>query len=97
MPAVPDNVIHQLAVGDAATIAGVGDKLGTIEPGKMATLQIVSGTPMEMTCEPLIAFIDGRRVDLGNHQARLDAKYREKYTRMGLLSTDAAKPVGAGQ
>jgi hypothetical protein len=77
-------------------IAGVGDKLGTIEPGKMATLQIVSGTPMEMTCEPLIAFIDGRRVDLGNHQARLDAKYREKYTRMGLLSTDA-KPVGAGQ
>jgi len=82
---------------DAAVIAGVGDKLGTIEPGKMATLQIVSGTPMEMTCEPLIAFIDGRRVDLGNHQARLDAKYREKYTRMGLLSTDAAKPVGAGQ
>ena len=94
---LPRDVALRSITSDAATIAGVGDKLGTIEPGKMATLQIVSGTPMEMTCEPLIAFIDGRRVDLGNHQARLDAKYREKYTRMGLLSKDAAKPVGAGQ
>jgi len=44
-----------------------------------------------MTCEPLLAFIDGRRVDLGNHQLRLDAKYREKYKRMGLLSDQPQK------
>jgi hypothetical protein len=47
---------------------------------------------MEMSSEPLIAFIDGRRVDLGNHQTRLDAKYREKYRRMGMLPPAATKP-----
>ena len=70
----------------------MGDRLGTVQPGKVATLQVVSGEPMEMSTEPLIAFIDGRRVDLGNHQTRLDEKYREKYRRMGLLPPVSAKP-----
>ena len=75
-----------------AVICGAGDTLGTLEPGKSATLQVISGTPMEMTAEPLVAFIDGRRVDLGNHQTRLDAKYREKYARMGKLPATTKKP-----
>jgi len=88
---LPQDVALRSITSDAATIAGVGDRLGSIEPGKVATLQVVSGTPMQMTCEPLLAFIDGRRVDLGNHQLRLDAKYREKYKRMGLLSDQPQK------
>jgi imidazolonepropionase-like amidohydrolase len=87
----PDAALRSIT-RDAATIMGVGSRLGTLEPGKAATLQLVSGTPLEMTCEPLVAFIDGRRVDLGNHQTRLDAKYREKYRRMGKLPP-VAKPA----
>ncbi len=75
-----------------ALICGAGETLGTLEKGKSATLQVVSGTPMEMTAEPLLAFIDGRRVDLGNHQTRLDAKYREKYSRLGKLPPALRKP-----
>jgi len=89
---LPPDVALRAITCDAASIAGVGAKLGTLEPGKVATLQLVSGTPLEMTCEPLVAFIDGRRVDLGNHQERLDAKYREKYRRMGKLPPSAKKP-----
>jgi imidazolonepropionase-like amidohydrolase len=80
----PDAALRSIT-RDPAMIMGVAGKLGSIEAGKAATLQLVSGTPLEMTCEPLVAFIDGRRVDLGNHQTRLDAKYREKYRRMGKL------------
>ena len=32
-----------------------------------------------------MAFIDGRRIDLGNRQKSLYEKYREKYRQLGLL------------
>ena len=89
---LPRDVALRSITSGAASIAGVGDLLGTVEAGKVATLQVVSGTPMEMSAEPIVAFIDGRRVDLGNHQVRLDAKYREKYRRMGLLPEATSKP-----
>jgi hypothetical protein len=89
---LPRDVALRSITSGAAAIAGVGDRLGTVEAGKVATLQVISGEPMEMSAEPLIAFIDGRRVDLGNHQTRLDAKYREKYRRMGVLPATSAKP-----
>jgi imidazolonepropionase-like amidohydrolase len=89
---LPPDAALRAITANAASIVGVAPRLGTLEPGKAATIQVVSGTPLEMTCEPLVAFIDGRRVDLGNHQTRLDAKYREKYRRMGKLPPIAAKP-----
>jgi Amidohydrolase family len=89
---LPREVALRAITSGPAAVVGVGDRLGSIEPGKAATLQVVSGTPMEMTAEPIVAFIDGRRVDLGSHQSRLDAKYREKYRRMGLLPDAPAKP-----
>lgn len=93
---LPRDVALQAITSRPARICGVGAELGTIEPGKSATLQVVSGEPLEMTTEPLIAFVDGRRVDLGSHQSRLDAKYREKYRRMGLLPESNEKPSSQG-
>ncbi|MCE9619544.1 MAG: amidohydrolase family protein [Planctomycetes bacterium] len=78
----------QSVTSGAAQIAGVGDKLGSIAPGKLATLQIVDGEPLEMTTEPVLIFSEGRRVDFGDRQKRLDVKYREKYRRMGLLPAE---------
>ncbi len=94
---LPPDIALQSITRSVAELCGSGDRLGSIEAGKAATLQLVSGVPLEMTTEPLIAFIDGRRVDLGNHQSRLDEKYREKYRRMGLLPAVSAKPAAAGR
>ena len=43
----------------AATILGAGDRLGSIEVGKAATIIVTTGNPLEITTDTLIAFIDG--------------------------------------
>ena len=49
-----------------AEICGVGDRLGSLEPGKSASLIVTTGDPLEITSDVLAAFIDGREVDLGS-------------------------------
>lgn len=61
-----------------AEIVGLGDQLGSIEPGKRATMILTTGDPLEITSETLVAFIDGRRIDLGDRQKEMAHKYREK-------------------
>jgi imidazolonepropionase-like amidohydrolase len=70
---------------NAANIIGVGAQLGSLEPGKSATLIVTSGDPLEITSDTLIAFIDGRRIDLGSRHKALYEKYREKYKQLGLI------------
>lgn len=77
-----------------AEICGVGDRLGSLEPGKSASLIVTTGDPLEITSDVLAAFIDGREVDLGSRHKRLFAKYREKYLQLGLLpAPQAARSV----
>ena len=68
-----------------AEIFGAGDRLGSIEIGKSATLIVTSGDPLEITTDTLMAFIDGRRIDLGTRQKSLYAKYQQKYRQLGLI------------
>lgn len=68
-----------------AEIAGIDDRLGSIEAGKSATLIITTGNPLEITSDVLVSFIDGRRIDLSNRQSNLVGKYREKYRQLGLI------------
>jgi imidazolonepropionase-like amidohydrolase len=74
----------------AAEILGIGATHGTIEPGKVATLIITTGDPLEITTDTLIAFIDGRQIDLGDRHKALYAKYREKYEQLGLIKEEEA-------
>lgn len=67
----------------AAQILGVSKSLGSIEPGKSATLIIADGDVLEVTTNINAAWIDGRRIDLRNKQTELEAKYREKYRQIG--------------
>ncbi len=62
-----------------AEILGVGERLGSIEPGKAATLIVTTGDPLEITTDTLLAFIDGREIALGNRQKTLYEKYLRKY------------------
>ena len=54
--------------------------LGSLELGKDATLFISEGDALDMRTNKLTeAFIQGRMIDLENHQSRLYDKYKEKY------------------
>ncbi len=64
-----------------AQIAGVGDQLGSLEPGKAATLIVTNGDALDFPTNVEAAYIDGRKIDLTNRQTRLRDKYREKYRR----------------
>ena len=72
----------------AAEILGIDDAYGSLEPGKSATLIITTGDPLEIATDTLIAFIDGREIDLGSRHKALYEKYREKYRQMGLLEEE---------
>jgi len=80
----------------AAQIIGQGAALGSLEAGKSATLIVTTGDPLEITSDTLIAFIDGRRIDLGSRQKTLYAKYIEKYRQLGVLGSGVANKNGNG-
>jgi len=65
----------------AAEILGIEDRVGSLEPGKDATLIVVNGDPLEAVSTIDRAWIAGREIDLSNHQTKLYDKYREKYRR----------------
>jgi imidazolonepropionase-like amidohydrolase len=82
---LPRDVALQAVTQFPAQILGVGDRLGTLDAGKSATLIVTTGDPLEITTETMMAFIDGRRIDLGNRHKEMDGKYREKYRQLGLI------------
>jgi imidazolonepropionase-like amidohydrolase len=67
-----------------AEIFGVADRLGSLDPGKDATLIVTDGDPLEIATRVERAFIQGRPIDLSNRQTRLWEKYKEKYRRLGI-------------
>lgn len=65
---------------NAAKILGIEKELGSIEVGKNATLFVSEGDALDMrTSNVVIAFIDGRMINLDNHQSRNYNKYKTKY------------------
>ena len=47
---------------DAARIAGIADRVGTLEVGKDADIAVFRGSPLELNASVEAVFIDGRRV-----------------------------------
>ena len=65
---------------NAAKILGIDHVLGSIEVGKKATLFVSDGDALDMkTSNVVLAFIDGRMINLDNHQSRNYNKYKTKY------------------
>lgn len=62
----------------AAEVFGVADRLGSIDPGKDATLILVAGDPLEATGQVRRAWIAGRDVDLENRHQQLYEKYNAR-------------------
>lgn len=65
---------------NTAEILGIAKDYGTLEPGKSATLFLSEGNVLDMKTSVVThAWIDGRPVDLDNHQKQLNIKFRKKY------------------
>ena len=73
---------HQDAVKaltlDAATILGVGDRLGSLEKGKIANVIVTDGDPLELTSQLRYLFIQGKPVSLETHYTALYRKYNAR-------------------
>ena len=61
-----------------AQILGVADRLGSIEPGKDATLIVTNGDPLDGRTNVYRAFIRGKELDLTDRHKRYYERYRLK-------------------
>ncbi len=61
-----------------AEMLGLGDRLGTIEAGKIANLVVTNGDPLEITTEFRYVFINGQQVSTDNRHRQLYEKYRAR-------------------
>jgi len=72
-----DEALKALTI-NAAEILGVADRLGSIEPGKMANLLIVKGDPLEVRTEVTHVIINGQNVPLENKHLALYERYMRR-------------------
>ncbi|MEM9529809.1 MAG: amidohydrolase family protein [Pseudomonadota bacterium] len=64
-----------------AEILGLDDQLGSLTPGKRATLFVSRGDALDMRGNQLTAaYIDGRRLQLDGRQQELYQRYRRRYS-----------------
>lgn len=64
---------------DAARVLGIDQKYGSLATGKSATLFISTGDALDMrTNNVTLAFIDGRNLDLDDHQKKLYRQYKQR-------------------
>jgi imidazolonepropionase-like amidohydrolase len=71
----------QLITLNTAKILGIDALCGSLEEGKDATLFISDGDALDMITNKVSqAFIQGRAINLENHQNKLNAIYTEKYS-----------------
>lgn len=67
---------------DAARVLGIDQKYGSLAVGKSATLFVSAGDALDMrTNNVLHAFIDGRHLDLDDHQKKLYRQYKGRYAK----------------
>ena len=80
--AVPYGLPHEAALEavtrNAADMLGFGDRIGTIEEGKLANIMITDGDPLEIRTQVTDLFILGRGVSLDNKHKSLYEKYRAR-------------------
>ncbi len=67
-----------------ARILGIDHQVGSLEPGKDATLMVTSGDPLDIRSEVDLLFIQGRKVDLGSRHKTLYEKYSERHRQLGI-------------
>jgi imidazolonepropionase-like amidohydrolase len=70
----PEDALRGLTLS-AAEIFGVSDKLGSLQPGKIANVIVTDGDPFEMTSTMRYVFINGKPRPLESKHTKLRDKY----------------------
>lgn len=84
---LPEEEALKAVTINAAELMGLSDRIGSLEPGKQATLLITTGTPIDMTSNIEQAYIQGRELDMNDIQKHFFEKYMEKVRqRMRIIS-----------
>ncbi|MEM6271215.1 MAG: amidohydrolase family protein [Bacteroidota bacterium] len=81
---VPKEVALQMITLHTAQILGIAERTGSLEVGKDANVLVSAGDLLDMrTSRVEHAFIQGRKIDLGNKQKDLYDKFSAKYRAAG--------------
>ncbi|NNF28473.1 MAG: amidohydrolase family protein [Gemmatimonadetes bacterium] len=75
---LPEEEALKAVTINAAEFMGIEDRVGSLEPGKQATLLITTGTPLDMTSDIEQAYIQGREIDMMDIQKFFFEKYMTK-------------------
>ncbi len=75
---LPEEEAMKAVTINAAQFMGIDDRVGSLEPGKDATLLITTGTPLDMTSDIEQAYIQGRELDMMDIHRFFFEKYMEK-------------------
>lgn len=75
---LPEDVGLRSVTLAPAQILGVGDRLGSLEVGKDATLVVASGHPLEIMSQIEQCYVQGRDLALNDRHKRLYEKYRQR-------------------
>jgi imidazolonepropionase-like amidohydrolase len=63
---------------NAAQMLGLADRLGTLEPGKMANLIVSTGDPLEVRTQVRYLFVNGQLTSTANRHRDLYEQYRKR-------------------
>jgi len=75
---LPEEEAVKAVTINPAQFLGLDDRIGSLEPGKQATLLITTGTPIDMTSDIEQAYIQGRELDMNDIQKYFFEKYMTK-------------------
>ncbi len=75
---LPEEEALKAVTINAAEFMGIADRVGSLEPGKQATLLITTGTPLDMTSDIEQSYIQGREIDMMDIQKWFFDKYMKK-------------------
>jgi imidazolonepropionase-like amidohydrolase len=75
---LPEEEAVKAVTINAAEFLGLDDRIGSLEPGKQATLLITTGTPIDTTTDIEQAYIQGRELDMNDIQKHFFEKYMTK-------------------
>ena len=82
---LPKKAAFRAVTLSVAEILGIDKKVGSLDEGKDATLFISDGDPLETRTNIIQAFIEGKKIDMGDRHKSLYLKYKEKYRQLDIL------------
>ncbi len=73
----PDEAMRGLTL-NAAEVLGLGDRMGSLDPGKRADVIVTDGDPLQIVSHVTDMYIGGKQVPLASRHTRLYHEFRDR-------------------